>query len=267
MNSNELRHRLRRFWSAPPHRYGCRVAASCLIGCLGWVAGVAQEPRLREGVFGSGGAFTTAGPYSVTDTIGESVRGVSEAGGSRIAAGFWALLGQPPSTTALRITTRPGMELLISQAKLAAAVMDPDGEAIAELSLAPESARGVPISWSAAPSAYRYLAPPTTDEDALYFRVVDAGGDTAQGVLEIQVAYPETPSLNLVRFVVSPQAISLEFAGIPNRLYVVQYATQITGPWDQVSPVLTSSPTGVVSFVDTVNTGSTQGFYRTLEWQ
>ena len=63
--------------------------------------------------------------------------------------------------------------------------------------------------------------------------------------------------------------VHLRFNGIPGRIYEIERASFVTGPWrspppnDQPFAVITLPSSGIVEFVDTLAFFSSQSFYRT----
>ena len=63
--------------------------------------------------------------------------------------------------------------------------------------------------------------------------------------------------------------VHLRFNGIPGRIYEIERASFVTGPWrspppnDQPFAVITMPSSGIVEFVDTLAFFSSQSFYRT----
>jgi hypothetical protein len=57
--------------------------------------------------------------------------------------------------------------------------------------------------------------------------------------------------------------VRLRFTGIPGRIYYVERAHSVTGPWPDVLAAITMPSDGVVEFVDTTAFFSPKSFYRT----
>jgi hypothetical protein len=55
----------------------------------------------------------------------------------------------------------------------------------------------------------------------------------------------------------------LEFAGIPGRSYVIQFADQVTGPWLDLSDPVMADATGLIQFTDNTTPVPAMRFYRT----
>ena len=57
--------------------------------------------------------------------------------------------------------------------------------------------------------------------------------------------------------------VRLTFTGIPGRIYYVERAHSVTGPWPETLAAITMPIDGVVEFVDTTAFSFSQSFYRT----
>ena len=57
--------------------------------------------------------------------------------------------------------------------------------------------------------------------------------------------------------------VRLTFTGIPGRIYYVERAHSVTGPWPERLAAITMPIDGVVEFVDTTAFSHPQSFYRT----
>ena len=57
--------------------------------------------------------------------------------------------------------------------------------------------------------------------------------------------------------------VRLRFTGIPGRIYYVERADSVTGPWPDRLAAITMPIEGVVEFVDTTGLISRKAFYRT----
>ena len=57
--------------------------------------------------------------------------------------------------------------------------------------------------------------------------------------------------------------VRLRFTGIPGRIYYVERAHSVTGPWPERFPAITMPLDGVVEFVDPTGMIFPQSFYRT----
>ena len=73
---------------------------------------------------------------------------------------------------------------------------------------------------------------------------------------------PPVGSMILKVWIVAGQ-VRLRFTGIPGRIYYVERAHSVTGPWPDRLAAITMPSDGVVEFGDTTAFFSSQSFYRT----
>ena len=73
---------------------------------------------------------------------------------------------------------------------------------------------------------------------------------------------PPAGSVIIKVFVVGNE-VRLRFTGVPGRIYYVERAHFVTGPWPETLAAITMPNDGVVEFVDTTAFFSPQSFYRT----
>jgi hypothetical protein len=66
---------------------------------------------------------------------------------------------------------------------------------------------------------------------------------------------------NMLPPVVVPNGFEISFAGIPGRIYSLQRATNVGGPWITISPV-PAGTSGLGTFTDT-NPPPNNAYYRT----
>ena len=67
----------------------------------------------------------------------------------------------------------------------------------------------------------------------------------------------------IIKVCVVGSEVRLRFTGIPGRIYYVERAHFVTGPWPERLAAITMPIDGVVEFVDTTAFSSPQSFYRT----
>jgi hypothetical protein len=105
--------------------------------------------------------------------------------------------------------------------------------------------------------------------DSFTYTVNDGQGGTTNGAVNVTVAAGNAVSLNIV---FGPAIVSgnfvVRFAGIPGRIYTVEHAPSVTGPWTKAINVAapatdTGFGAGVFQFSESTST-SPSGFYRTV---
>ena len=67
----------------------------------------------------------------------------------------------------------------------------------------------------------------------------------------------------IIKVCVVGSEVRLTFTGIPGRIYYVERAHSVTGPWPETLAAITMPIDGVVEFVDTTAFSFSQSFYRT----
>ena len=67
----------------------------------------------------------------------------------------------------------------------------------------------------------------------------------------------------IIKVCVVGSEVRLRFTGIPGRIYYVERAHSVTGPWPETLAAITMPIDGVVEFVDTTAFSFSQSFYRT----
>jgi hypothetical protein len=55
------------------------------------------------------------------------------------------------------------------------------------------------------------------------------------------------PAANRISFGLTAGGWILLFTGTPNQSYIVQFAASVTGPWSDLSPVLTANSDGLIA--------------------
>jgi hypothetical protein len=78
-------------------------------------------------------------------------------------------------------------------------------------------------------------------------------------------AFPTLPPTGsvIIKVWVVGGALHLRFPGIPGRIYYVERAHSVTGPWPDRLAAITMPIDGIVEFVDTTGLISPHSFYRT----
>jgi Big-like domain-containing protein/immunoglobulin I-set domain protein/polymorphic membrane protein len=90
------------------------------------------------------------------------------------------------------------------------------------------------------------------------------GRCTSQGTVSLIVSPSNTQTLNVISITVTSSSRILQFAGIPSKTYVVQWAPEGDGPWtDFADGTLTAGTTGVITYTDTTSPAPATRFYRT----
>jgi hypothetical protein len=90
------------------------------------------------------------------------------------------------------------------------------------------------------------------------------GRCTSQGTVNVTVSASSSQTLNVISIAVTASNRTIQFAGIPGRIYVVQWAPASSGPWTDFSDgTSTADATGLITYVDTTSPVPATRFYRT----
>jgi hypothetical protein len=160
--------------------------------------------------------------------------------------------------------TQKNTPVSISTAKLLANDFDLDGDVLIISGLNASTAQGGTVVLAGGSLQYSPAAD-FTGTDSLTFTVSDGRGGTAIGTLFISVIDPGAPSKNIVSININPENdhTVIVFAGIPGRLYGIQTAPTVAGPWSDAR-TLSAEPTGLFTFEDATDPRPAERFYRTI---
>jgi hypothetical protein len=123
------------------------------------------------------------------------------------------------------------------------------------------SAQNGSITWNG--NLITYSAPPGyAGSDAFSYTVSNGHGSTAQGELRVKVASANAQSLNLISIALTETQRVVQFAGVPGRVYVLQFAPGATGPWADLSDPRPADSTGLIQFTDPTTPVPPVRFYR-----
>ncbi|HNQ90641.1 MAG TPA: hypothetical protein PKM73_18660 [Verrucomicrobiota bacterium] len=246
----------------------------------------ALEISEDRGVMAAGSGIASAGPYAITDTIGQPAIGAATAVNRSLAAGFWHTLtpgtplqieNRPPTAQPLALTRPPGVPIKILLADLAAQWSDPDGDPVELMAIAPVSVNNIPLFnnntlllYEAGPFPAQNVA------DAILYAIRDIPREGATplmvlGTISIQVQWPGGLSCNIVGTEISPEGDArVTFAGIPGQIYLVQRATDLNPPivWTTLlnntdgTPHFVAGPNGLWTHTDLGSAAIPERYYR-----
>ncbi len=242
--------------------------------------------------FGSLGALTQAGEFSITHHVLPSAGGASGANrfsihgtfGQPFAAndltpgdpfdlrtGYWGLvlrwLNSDPRATEDFVARRPGESAHVLISQLLLNDRDPDFDTLTFAGFDPLSAQGGIIFRDGPWIIYQ---PPTgadpRAEDSFAYRVTDGSAAPVAGIVRLGMFIPSSSgppnALAIVLDSGPPPIVRIRFQGIAGRGYVVESADTATGPWIPLAPV-TAAPNGQLDYADTPSTAPR--FYRLVE--
>jgi len=101
-----------------------------------------------------------------------------------------------------------------------------------------------------------------TGADQFTYTLNDGCG-TASGTVNAIIVTSNSPPYNVLSITTTATNRVVQFAGIPTRPYVVQWASELTGPWtDFVDGTLTADPSGAIVYPDNTFPIPPIRFYR-----
>jgi hypothetical protein len=98
--------------------------------------------------------------------------------------------------------------------------------------------------------------------DAFTYTVTNGHGFSAQGDVLISVTSSNASSLSIISIIAKDTYRVIECAGVPGRLYVLQFAPASDGPWNDLSDPQQADPTGLIQFTDPTSPLPSLRFYR-----
>jgi hypothetical protein len=107
-----------------------------------------------------------------------------------------------------------------------------------------------------------YHPPLNTNPDSIAYVIADSHGDTAVGVILISYKPDTSISVNQPTLTVTATERHLQFHGIPGQHYDIQAADAVSGPWSDLSGVLTADANGLILFDDTQTPVPPVRYYR-----
>jgi hypothetical protein len=173
-------------------------------------------------------------------------------------------INRPPVASNTTAQVVQNQVLLLDTAKLLAGCSDPDGDPLTISGVSATSSNGGVVLLTLT-NTIAYT--PATDYlglDQFSYTVSDGRGGASVGLITVNVASSNAPSVNIV----SPPCIlpnghfHVGFAGIPGFTYTVQQATNVTGPWFYFTN-LTAGVNGLFDLEDPTEPPPPVRYYRT----
>ena len=177
------------------------------------------------------------------------------------ADGSGKCVNHPPTASNLFAATKQNQGISIPTDKLLLFASDPDGDPLTVSGVSATSTNGGTASMGSGVVNYT----PVTGyigADRFTYTVSDGRGGTASAFVLLQVRSADQPSGNMFSPAPVPGGYLVSFAGIPNRTYTLERATNVSGPWMILAPV-TANSNGIGRYTDT-DAPPVSAFYRTI---
>jgi len=139
---------------------------------------------------------------------------------------------------------------------------DPDGDALTFVSVSATSTSG---GTNVLRGSWITYSPPSgfTNADSFTYLVADGYGLQATGTVSVAILADSAPTQNIGSIEKLGNGSSLiHFSGIPGRIYMVQYTTNLVTPVWQPLGTNTADTFGKINFTDSPATNSPARFYR-----
>jgi hypothetical protein len=234
---------------------------------------LAQTLSVTPHVLPSGGGLATSQRFSIHGSIAQPIASndlhLEDVFDYR--AGFWAAVlrwkNTAPSATPDLVSRRPGEGAHVLIRQLLANDLDPDFDTL--------SLTGFDTTSTLGGTVYRdgpwlIYEPPTgsgpSAEDTFSYRFTDGTATPITGTVRLGPFIPSTSgppnALAIVLDPGPPAVVRLRFQGIARRTYLVQAASDPSGPWTQLGSV-TAASNGRVDYTDAPS--QDPRFYRLAE--
>ena len=195
-----------------------------------------------------------AGMYSVA---------VTNAAGS-VSSEFAALaVNRPPVPGSFSSVTAQEIPVPIPLSELLAIASDPDGDSFDLSGVNPVTAAGGSVLLS---SEVIWYTPPAgfVGVDQWSYVLTDGRGASASGAVTVTVIASNAITLTAVaQQFLAGGTFSATFQGVPGLRYVVDRATNLTGPWELGFTNLVAAPEGLFELWDPNSLPQQRRFYRT----
>lgn len=154
----------------------------------------------------------------------------------------------PPVANTDAVTATEGRTLDLAAVRLLLNDTDADGDALAVMDAGPGSAQGGQVLFFN--NVVRYTPPAGyVGPDSFSYTIRDGQGGMASAQVNVLVASANLPSQNLVGIVATPGGLSVRFAGVFGRSYLIQRAPAVTGPWTTLA-TRTAPASSIFEFLD-----------------
>jgi hypothetical protein len=216
-------------------------------------------------LFGGGGGASSVGPYSLRDTLGQPVAGLSSINHVQVEAGFWPGVNAAPT---------PGTDSLVRATHLTAKIRlstllsndsDPDGDPLTLIALDTTSTEGGTILLD---NGWVCYSPPTgfNGADTFTYTLSDDEGNLAVNTVTVVMEGANNgPTRNIIAIATLPSGHKLvSFIGIAGRTYRIEWTADLASPSWQTLTTQVAGTNGCFEYEDTTEPLPAQRFYRAV---
>ncbi|HEY2951969.1 MAG TPA: MBG domain-containing protein, partial [Verrucomicrobiae bacterium] len=172
------------------------------------------------------------------------------------------VVNTPPLAGADTIERSPTNGVKVSLAALLSNDSDADGDTLT-ITVSSNSAAGGTI---AVRDDWVFYTPPPgyTNADSFTYTLSDGRGGTATGTVTVAIKEDNVPSPNLTIEDLGHGSFRIRFAGIPGKIYRIQFTEDVGPPVWQTLGTATADGLGGFEFVDTPPPGANARVYRSV---
>jgi len=172
------------------------------------------------------------------------------------------LIDSQPVAASLNLERYASCGVKVSVASVLASAADQDNDALALVSAGPASAGGGTIAMA---NGWVFYTPPAgiTNSDIFSYVISNSFGLQSTGAVSVDIVVDTNISENTVAVTATGRNSTLiQFQGVANRAYTVDYATNLISPNWQPIGTGAADGTGSFQFTDTPPTGTPPRSYR-----
>jgi hypothetical protein len=176
------------------------------------------------------------------------------------------LTNTPPVASDFTITRSATQSVKVSVPTLLTHTSDADGDARTLVSVGAAAHGTTSMTGNGPTTGYVFYTPSAgwVNGDSFTYTITDIRGAQATGTITVAIQVDNAASQNISALTMQPDgAVAIDFSGIPNRQYGLQFKVQLSDPqWTNVGPV-TANQYGAGHAVDGPPAhASSSGFYR-----
>ncbi|HYG34031.1 MAG TPA: cadherin-like domain-containing protein [Clostridia bacterium] len=214
---------------------------------------------------GISGGVSSAGPYTLQDTVGQTCVGSSASTNYSLQEGFWNMVALPPVAHSPAIKLYSGQSWTLGVSELLTLAWDADHDTICLASFNALTAQGGMVTRNGDLIIY---TPPTkyVGTDTFNYTIADSGGDTARGTITFVLTLGgDSRPISLFGSALTNGLFAASVIGVPEATYTVEFTDSLSpSHWQKLTNLTvfpSSGPDATAQFTDP-SPGLPSRFYR-----